>query len=148
MILKSHEPEAHDARRRLPLVFFFPHAYGDTPSLAEFRSVMKDHIRFIVIHYPQLRDLVSGGGRSDLLVDSAEAQILAQCSEEPYLMVGTSFGGFVAWETARRLAAAGRRVAFLGLLDSRLVQQPWSFFARVSKLFTPDWWRSARWDGW
>jgi thioesterase domain-containing protein len=132
----------HDARRQLPLVFFFPHAHGDTPSLAEFRSFMKDHIRFVVIRYPQLRDMVSGGATFNLLVDSAETQIFAQCSEGPYLMVGTSFGGFVAWETARRLAAAGRSVAFLGLLDSRLVQQPRSFFALVSKLFSRDWWRS------
>ena len=78
---------------------------------------MKDRIRFVVIRYPQLTDMVRGGGTFDLLVDTAEAQILAQCGEKPCLLVGTSFGGFVAWETARRLTLVGRRIGFLGLLD-------------------------------
>jgi acyl-CoA synthetase (AMP-forming)/AMP-acid ligase II/thioesterase domain-containing protein/acyl carrier protein len=141
-ILNSDESEARDADRQLPLVFFFPHAHGDTPSLAEFRSIMKDQIRFVVIHYPQLRDMMNGGGRFDLLVDAAEAQILLQNGEKPCLMIGTSFGGFVAWETARRLTAAGRRVAFLGLIDSRLAARPRGFFTRVNRLFTHNWWRS------
>ena len=141
IILKSNKAEAH-VGRQLPLVFFFPHAHGDTPSLAEFRSIMKDRIRFVVIRYPQLRDMVRGGGRFDLLVDTAEAQIRARCSEKPCLMVGTSFSGFVAWETARRLTAVGRRVGFLGLIDSRLVEQPSGFFQRVRNVFTREWWRS------
>ena len=139
IILNADEAKAHD--QRLPSVFYFPHAHGDTPSLAAFRSIMKDNIRFVVINYPQLRDMVSGGGTFNTLVDAAEVQILAQNGKNPCFMVGTSFGGFVAWETARRLTAAGRRVAFLGLMDSRLGQRR-SFFARVGRLFDRDWWRS------
>jgi thioesterase domain-containing protein len=37
----------------------------------------------------------------------------------PYALGGYSFGGLVAWEMARRLAAAGERVALLALLDTR-----------------------------
>ena len=70
ILLKSNKAEAHDADQQLPLVFFFPHAHGDTPSLAEFRSIMKDRIRFVVIRYPQLTDMVRGGGTFDLLVDT------------------------------------------------------------------------------
>jgi pimeloyl-ACP methyl ester carboxylesterase len=136
IILNSNVAGAHDDGRRLPLVFFFPHAHGDTPSLAEFRSVMKDHIHFVVIHYPQLNDMISGGGRFDLLVDAAQAQILALNGEKPILMAGTSFGGFVAWETARRLSNVGHRIAFLGLIDSRLVDLPRGYFGRLSRLFT------------
>ncbi|MFF3377379.1 beta-ketoacyl synthase N-terminal-like domain-containing protein [Streptomyces sp. NPDC002680] len=36
----------------------------------------------------------------------------------PYLLAGWSFGGFVAQETARQLAAAGREVGLVALLDS------------------------------
>ena len=93
IILNSDEAEAHDAGRQLPLVFFFPHAHGDTPSLVEFRSIMKDHINFVVIRYPQLSEMVSGGGGFDLLVDAAEAQILAQYGEKPCLMVGRLIWG-------------------------------------------------------
>ena len=142
IILNSDVTEAHDASRRLPRVFFFPHAHGDTPSLAQFRSAMKDHIHFIVIHYPQLKEMINGGGKFDLLVDAAQAQILAPNGEKPILMVGTSFGGFVAWETARRLSNVGHRVAFLGLIDSRLVEVPRGSFGRLSRLFTRGWWRS------
>jgi thioesterase domain-containing protein len=36
----------------------------------------------------------------------------------PYLVAGWSFGGLVAFETARQLEAEGEEVAFVGLLDS------------------------------
>jgi acyl carrier protein len=36
----------------------------------------------------------------------------------PYYLCGNCFGGVVAFEMARRLAAAGEKVAFLGLFDS------------------------------
>ncbi len=37
----------------------------------------------------------------------------------PYLLLGYSFGGLVAFEIARQLAALGERVEFLGLVDIR-----------------------------
>jgi acyl carrier protein len=45
-------------------------------------------------------------------------EILALQPRGPYLLAGTCMGGMVAYELARRLAAAGRAVAFLGLIDS------------------------------
>jgi thioesterase domain-containing protein len=39
---------------------------------------------------------------------------------EPYLIGGWSFGGVIALECARRLAAEGRRVALVALIDSRV----------------------------
>ncbi|WP_207791948.1 acetoacetate--CoA ligase [Siccirubricoccus phaeus] len=38
----------------------------------------------------------------------------------PYLLAGYSYGGLVAFEMARRLEAAGEKVAFLGLIDPEL----------------------------
>jgi amino acid adenylation domain-containing protein len=42
----------------------------------------------------------------------------------PYLLAGWSFGGRVAWEMSRQLAAAGEEVAFLGMIDTGLVSPP------------------------
>ncbi len=38
--------------------------------------------------------------------------------EGPYHLVGSSMGGVIGWEMARRLEAAGRRVGLLGFLDT------------------------------
>jgi acyl-CoA synthetase (AMP-forming)/AMP-acid ligase II/thioesterase domain-containing protein len=123
-----------------PLVFFMPHAHGDAPYLAEFRAAMKDQIRFVVIQYPRWSEMVAAGGGFDLLVDAAEAQILARRGKETCLLVGFSFGGFVAWETARRLLEAGHSIDFLGLIDSQLaVPACHSFPARASGLFSRAW---------
>jgi amino acid adenylation domain-containing protein len=42
----------------------------------------------------------------------------------PWLLAGWSFGGRVAFEMARQLAAAGDDVAFLGMIDTGLVEPP------------------------
>lgn len=42
----------------------------------------------------------------------------------PYLLAGWSFGGVLAYELARQLAAAGEEVEFLGLLDANPVLDP------------------------
>ena len=44
--------------------------------------------------------------------------IKASQPEGPYHLCGYSFGGLVAFEMARRLAASGEEVGFLGLLDT------------------------------
>jgi len=40
----------------------------------------------------------------------------------PYLLAGWSFGGRLAFEMARQLAAAGETVAFVGMIDTGLVE--------------------------
>jgi thioesterase domain-containing protein/acyl carrier protein len=52
------------------------------------------------------------------LADRYVTRALAAQPEGPYYLGGYSFGGRVAFEMARRLAAAGRPVAFLGLFDT------------------------------
>jgi amino acid adenylation domain-containing protein len=51
-------------------------------------------------------------------------EVLAAAPAGPYLLAGWSFGGRVAFEMARQLAAAGREVAFLGMIDTGLVEPP------------------------
>ena len=40
----------------------------------------------------------------------------------PYLLAGWSFGGRLAFEMARQLAAAGEEVAFVGMIDTGLAE--------------------------
>jgi acyl-CoA synthetase (AMP-forming)/AMP-acid ligase II/thioesterase domain-containing protein len=157
LILSSDDATAvlDEASERLPVVFFLPHADGDVPALAQFRAAINDHIRFVVIEYPRLSEMVDDRGRFDQLVDAAERQVLAQCGDQPCRLVGYSFGGFVAWETARRLTQTGRGIGFLGLIDSQLVvpqdrsflaaAQDRSFLAAVSeRVFSAAWWQPGR----
>jgi amino acid adenylation domain-containing protein len=48
----------------------------------------------------------------------------AQPRREPYFLIGGSFGGVVALEMARQLAAAGSEVAFLAVIDSHIGDFP------------------------
>ena len=56
----------------------------------------------------------------------------------PYLLVGYSFGGVVAFEMARRLSAKGEEIGLLVLLDSYTHPRSWPMNSRLSV-----WWRRA-----
>jgi thioesterase domain-containing protein len=105
-------------RGRLPLVFLMPTALGDLPGLARFRAALEDAIRFVTIRYPSWSEMIDAGSRFDVLIKTAVGQILAECDDDIYLL-GHSFGGFVAFEAARRITELGRRVSFIGLIDTR-----------------------------
>jgi amino acid adenylation domain-containing protein len=115
-----------------PLVFFMPPADGDTPLQAQFRAAFHHQIRFEVVQYPPWRDMIDGGGGFDVLVDAVVAQVVATGGGDIFL-AGYSFGGFVAWETARRLAALKRRVSFVGLIDTQREFQSSSPQGRIAK---------------
>lgn len=128
-----------------PLVFLLPPAHGDLPMLAQFRAAFKGQVHFEVIRYPPLNAFIDGGAGFDLLVDAAVAQIRAKGRFDSYYLAGYSFGGFVAFEAARRLIESGEEVTFLGLLDTRLIQpvtrkslfrKAWGYLQRMA---TPDW---------
>jgi oxalate---CoA ligase len=104
--------------RRLPLVFVMPTANGDLPDLARFRAALEGSIRFVTIHYPSWGEMIDAGSGFDVLINAAVAQILAECDDEIFLL-GHSFGGFVAFEAARRVLELGRRVSLISLIDTR-----------------------------
>jgi len=108
-----------------PLVFLMLPAAGDMPGLARFRAALKHKVRFVLIQYPDWLEMIEAGGGFDALANSAVAQICAEGFEaDPILLAGYSFGGLVAIEAARRLLERGRRVRFLGLIDTRAVNPP------------------------
>jgi len=104
---------------RAPVVFFMPPADGDSPRHVRFREELKDKASFVVIQYPAWREMLDRQGSFDAIIDNAVSQIQSHKDCEPCFLVGYSFGGFVAWETACRLAKMGRDVAFIGLIDTR-----------------------------
>jgi thioesterase domain-containing protein len=103
---------------RLRLVFLVPTAHGDLPDLARFRAALEGSVRFVTIRYPSWSEMIDAGSGFDALINSAVAQILAETDNNVYLL-GNSFGGFVAFEAARRITESGRRVRFIGLIDTR-----------------------------
>ncbi len=107
------------AAGRTPVLFFMPPANGDSPRQARFREALRDKMNFVVIQYPGWREMFDREGDFDAIVSNAVAQIQTYKDCDPCYLVGYSFGGFVAWETACRLAQLGRQVAFVGLIDTR-----------------------------
>jgi len=114
-----HVKAAELVPHRRPLVFFMPSAEGDAPNYVRFRAALEEGMDFRVIDYPEWRAIIDGGGGFDVIVDAAVAQILAEPDCASYFLAGYSFGGFVAWEAARRLTQLERRVGFVGLIDTR-----------------------------
>jgi acyl-coenzyme A synthetase/AMP-(fatty) acid ligase/thioesterase domain-containing protein len=102
-----------------PLVFLMPPFGGDTPSVARFRAAFGGKLRFVVPHYLSWREMCRAGARFDLIVDDVLAQVVAKLGKNECILAGYSFGGFVAWDVARRLMETGHRVAFVGLIDAR-----------------------------
>jgi acyl-coenzyme A synthetase/AMP-(fatty) acid ligase/thioesterase domain-containing protein len=109
-------PTADD--RRIT-VFLMPGIVYDEPDLARFRLALRDRIRFVVIGYPNWREMIAAKAEFEAVVSDAFSQILTHCGDHPICLAGYSFGGFVAFAAAHRLIATGHRVSFLGLLDPR-----------------------------
>jgi len=106
----------------VPTVFLMLPAGGDLPDLARFRATLKGKIRFALIQYPDWREMIEAGSDFSALVDSSVAQICAQTRENDVVMLaGYSFGGLVAIEATRSLLERGRRVTFVGLIDTRAI---------------------------
>lgn len=97
--------------------FLIPSVFGDEPQLADLRGRLRGLVRFDVLALPD------AGARGTLLTDMAAtgrmlvAEILRRRPAGPVSLVGYSFGASMALEVAAQLADAGRRVAFLAVLD-------------------------------
>ena len=110
-----------------PMVYFMPSAEGDDDAFVRFRRELNDEVLFTVIEYPAWHDMIGKGAGFDVIIDAAVEQILAGPARDSYFLSGYSFGGFVAWEVARRLRLLNKPVGFVGLIDARrhtAVRQP------------------------
>jgi len=104
----------------VPLVFFLPPYDGDIPLLVRFRAALEGRVRFSVVHYPGWKEMMKSKARFEDIVDATLNQIVPRIAGRRCALAGYSFGGIVAWETARRLTERGYEVAFLGLIDTAL----------------------------
>lgn len=66
-----------------------------------------------------------GADTIETMAGAAVALIRTEQPHGPYRVLGYSFGGLVALESARLLSEAGETVAFVGLVDSLFDQRHW-----------------------
>jgi len=102
----------------LPLIHLLPGFYGDEPRLARFRQVLAGRVGFHVIAMPGARHQASTVRDIVRTAAVCARDIEVRQPTGPLMLAGFSFGGCVAFETARALVAAGRDVALLGLFDA------------------------------
>ena len=108
------------ADEKTPLVFLMPGMSGDEPALAMMRADLRARLRFVTIKYPSAPTMFEADASFAAVVDAAIAQIRGPArTDEIIHLAGYSFGGFVAWEVACRLRAAGHRIGAIGLIDAR-----------------------------
>ena len=88
------------------------------PLLGQFRASLAGRVHFILIDYPDWPEMLASTFDFDALVDACASQIIDACGDAPIFLAAYSFGGCVAFETARRLIQSKYRVHFLGLLDA------------------------------
>ncbi|NEX62716.1 alpha/beta fold hydrolase [Noviherbaspirillum galbum] len=112
-----------------PMLFMMPGILGDEPLLSHFRAAFGGNVRMKVIDYPEWRGNDPADGDFSTIVDAAFRQVIAEPGCDSYALAGYSYGGYVAFETARRLMEAGRKVHFVGLIDSRM----WGMSAALGK---------------
>ncbi|WP_244571120.1 AMP-binding protein [Mesorhizobium carmichaelinearum] len=109
--------EASDPR---PVLFIVPGSIGYGPSLAAFGAEMSNVVRVVAVRYGDLNDLLKGHCTIPRMVDAVVDQINQAQPNGNVNLIGYSLGGGVAFEVAAKLAAAGRSITFLGILDTNI----------------------------
>lgn len=113
-----------DEQRRssapLPHLVILPGSMGYGPSMAVFGAQLGATAQVVPIRYPDLTSTLAGRGTIDDMASHAVEQIVAAQPTGDIRLIGYSLGGGVAFEVADRLLAAGRRIKFLGILDTNI----------------------------
>jgi thioesterase domain-containing protein/acyl carrier protein len=118
--LLVHNDYTRDAVDARPRVFLIPGVFGDEPKLAHFRKCLSDEVLFETLELPDF------GCPARLIwnVAATAAKMIGQVTrvqpEGDILLAGYSYGSLVAQSMACQLAAKGRKVVFLALLDGLL----------------------------
>ena len=106
------------ARTDLPCVVLLPGYAGDEPRLAQFRADCAHALRFMTITYPDWTALAARGSSAETVLAAIVRQIEAACGSSRLVIAGYSMGGDFAYAVATRLAAVGREIALLAVLDT------------------------------
>jgi thioesterase domain-containing protein/acyl carrier protein len=114
---------------RLPL-FCFPGVGGHPAIFSALASQLRPHHPCYGLVVPGLNGDPTPLTRvQDIAAVMVESIRLVQ-SSGPYQLAGYSFGGFLAYETAQQLAAAGETVSMLAIYDA---------FTSTGRIFRPRW---------
>ena len=100
-----------------PTLFCLAGAGGDNPTFAALRAELDEVADCVLVDYPDWAVLSAPGFGMDDLANIMAARILGHAADDPLLIMGFSFGGFVGVVAAKRLAALGRPVDHLFVLD-------------------------------
>jgi amino acid adenylation domain-containing protein len=101
-------------------LFVFHHPSGTVQAYSDLVKSLPEGVRVIGVNASGVDGTIQP---SENLVEMAAEYASLLMSAHPhghFQLIGHSLGGLLAWETARQLTAAGRDVAFLGLIDTQL----------------------------
>jgi enterobactin synthetase component F len=119
----AHPPAASPAG--VPVVFLVCGAGADGIDLATFRADCAADIRFVLLEYPDWRQMVAPGFDMVAMVEHFMSRIREHSSSGPVLLAGYSLGAAAAMALAADLRDAGREVSGLLLFDLQSVQASW-----------------------
>jgi nonribosomal peptide synthetase DhbF len=101
-----------------PTLFLLPGLGGDVPQLVRFRMEWEGIARIVSLDFPNWTELLASDTGIHALLDHCLRRLLEVQPDGPVWLLGYSLGGNLAHAIALHLAAQGREVAFVGLLDS------------------------------
>jgi thioesterase domain-containing protein/carbamoylphosphate synthase large subunit len=106
-------------------IFLFSGTHANSNELATLASCARNPKAMIGVDYCERND--DGGFPMTVaaMADRSFSAIRALQRRGPYYMVGYSFGGLVAIETARLLRESGEEIALLGLIDTFFDRRYW-----------------------
>lgn len=103
-----------------PPLYFIHSLWGDVIEMRQVAMALKTDVP---VYGVRARGLNPGEAPEQSVEEMAQSyvQVIREHQPEgPYRLAGYSFGGLLAYETARRLAAQGARIEWLGLIDAEL----------------------------
>ena len=99
-------------------IFVVPGAGSDATALVHFADAIGSAQPVNVVQLPGADGRSAPPIRMEQLAEHCVDALLESGVGPPYRLAGTSFGGLVAYELARRLRREGAEIAYLGLFDT------------------------------
>lgn len=137
-----------------PLLFLLPGAYGPLLHHMRIAEALREEANVHILDYARvdpatLQEIDFATYFDDVVAEGIEQIRAAAGSDAPIRLLGHSFGGFVAFEAARRMAQEGCAIEFLGLIDTSplILNHPPSYLrgeALVPELTNRTLWQNLR----
>ncbi len=112
-------------------LFVFHHPSGTVQAYSELVRSLPGTVPVLGVNASGVDGTVHPSENLEEMAAEYAALLMAAHTHGSFQLIGHSLGGLLAWETARQLGAAGRDVAFLGLIDTQLPMH-WSLTSVVA----------------